>query len=419
MSGKPKRNPFGLPQAVNPEWFRVEPKAQADDGTSSANVYVYDAIDPWWGLDPQEFVQAIDSLDVDQINLYVNSPGGSVYGAQAMTAALQRSPANITAYVDGLAASAASFLITAADEVVMAPGAEIMIHDALTITYGNASDHEKSMTQLNRLSDTIAGQYAAKAGGDPADWRQIMQGEQWYSAQEAVDAGLADRIADNDDEEDAEQAFDLSMFAFAGRSHAPDPAMPHREKRKSLPARLVAALTGSPKPSKRLAEPDDTQEKEVGRMPDIKKVTDRLGLAAEATEDEIVNAIEALATPKPPTLPEGMRVVDSAVFEQLQADAIAGREARQEQVQNRRKQVVDSAITEGKIPAGRRDHYLALIDADEEGITDLLKSIPANTIPVAPKGNGGSVDDSTDEDVRAVALYNKFRPSFKKIAEEA
>src|SRR5438874_6215527 len=106
MSGKPKRSPFGLRQAIDQEWFRVEAKVQADDGPSSANVYVYDAIDPWWGLDPQEFVQAIDGLDVDQINLYVNSPGGSVYGAQAMTAALQRSPATITAFVDGIAASA-------------------------------------------------------------------------------------------------------------------------------------------------------------------------------------------------------------------------------------------------------------------------------------------------------------------------
>jgi ATP-dependent protease ClpP protease subunit len=422
MSGKPKRNPWGLPQAINPEWFRVEPKAVAENGATSADVYVYDAIDPWWGLDPQQFVQAIDSLDVDQINLYVNSPGGSVYGAQAMTAALDRSTATITAYVDGLAASAASFLITAADEVVMAPGAEIMIHDALTITWGNAAEHEKSTNQLNRLSDTIAGQYAAKAGGDPAEWRQIMQGEQWYSAQEAVDAGLADRIAGADDEEqDVENLFDLSVYAYAGRSHAPNPAMPRRApaQRPSAFSRIAAALTSPSRAHKRPAEPDGPithENKEVERMPDIKKVTDRLGLSAEATEDDIVNAIDGLEKPTTPAkLPEGVVAVDKAQFEALKADAAEGREARKEQIANRRDDVVNMAVTDGKIPAGRRDHYRNLLDLDEEGTTEVLNKLESNTIPLVAKGNGGSVDDSTDED----AVYNKFFPKSADTAKGA
>jgi ATP-dependent protease ClpP protease subunit len=417
MSGNQKRNPFGLPQAMNPEWFRVEAKAQASDGSTSADVYVYDAIDPWWGLDPQEFVQSIDALDVDQINLYVNSPGGSVFGAQAMTAALQRSSATVTAYVDGLAASAASFLITAADEVVMAPGAELMIHDAAGITVGNAADHAKSMDTLNRLSDTIAGMYAAKAGGTAQDWRTVMQDEQWYSAQEAVDAGLADRIAgdDEDDPQQVENRFDLTVFAYAGRSHAPNPAMPTREERKSPFKRVVAALTNSPKAKNRPAEPDATQDKEVGRMPDIKKVTDRLGLSAEATEDEIVNAIEGLAKPKAEPLPDGIVPVDKVQFDQLVADAAAGREARTEQVTNRRDAIVNKAIEDGKIPAGRFEHYRNLVELDEDGTAEVLNKLERNTIPVVAKGNGGSVDDSTDED----ALYNRFFPKNADAVKEA
>lgn len=374
---KPKRNPFGLPQAMNPEWFRFEPVATADDGTTSADVYVYDAIDPWFGLDPQEFVQAVDSLDVDQVNLYVNSPGGSVYGAQAMTAALQRSPAKVTAYVDGLAASAASFLITAADEVVMAPGAELMIHDALAITYGNASEHEKSVTQLNRLSDTIASMYAGKAGGEASDWRSIMQGEQWYSAQEAVDAGLADRIAgDEEDETDVENRFDLSIFAYAGRSHAPNPAMPNRERKSSFASRVIATLTGSPKPSKRPAEPDATTDKEVGRMTDIKKVTDRLGLSAEATE------------------------VDQPI-----ADSQTSHDA---QDRDRRSALVNTWIKSGIIPASRYAHYLDLVEKDEEGMIALFTPTPPSTVAMNRKQNG--VDESTDDAVRADAVYNHFFP---------
>jgi ATP-dependent protease ClpP protease subunit len=209
------------------EWFRMEAPRTTVSGTS-ADVYVYDTIGGWFGgVDPQEFVLGLADLDVDQINLFVNSPGGDVYGAIAMTNALRRHPANITATVDGLAASAASFLITGADEIVMGQNSELMIHDAWGFAIGNAEDMRSMGDDLDRISQNIASMYAAQAGGTADDWRQIMLAETWYSADEAVTAGLADRVdgADAEDETDPEGAFDLSKFQFAGRSQAPKPPL--------------------------------------------------------------------------------------------------------------------------------------------------------------------------------------------------
>jgi ATP-dependent protease ClpP protease subunit len=416
MSGE-QRNPYGIPQAKNPAWFRVDARNEAaEDGTTTANVYVYDAIDGWWGVDPAEFVQAIDALDVDQINLYVNSPGGSIMGAQAMTNALARSSANVTAYVDGIAASAASFLITGANEVVMGAGSQLMIHDGIGLTWGNAADHQATIDILDRMSNGIAARYAAKAGGTADEWRQVMKAEAWYDADEAIAAGLADRKADADpdeDPDDIENRFDLSMYAYAGRSHAPKPPMPGHATAtvaaNSGRQGFLSTLLNLPKRgTSRPAEPDDTTNhtEEVEQMPDIKKVTDRLGLSAEATEDEIVNAIDALAPRGASSLPEGMRAIDSAQYDALVADAAAGREAREEQNTARRAATVENAIKAGKIPAGRRDHYAALLERDEEGMTDWLNELPANTIPVTTLGNSGGVDEATDED----ALYKNFFP---------
>lgn len=206
-------------------WFRMEAPRASASGTS-ADVYVYDVIGGWFGgVDPGEFVLALADLDVDQINLFVNSPGGDVYGAIAMTNALRRHPANITATVDALAASAASFLITGADEVVMGQNSELMIHDAWGFAIGNAEDMRTRGDDLDRISQNIASMYAAQAGGTADDWRQIMLAETWYSADEAVESRLADRVDGSESEQDPENAFDLSRFEFAGRSRAPKPPL--------------------------------------------------------------------------------------------------------------------------------------------------------------------------------------------------
>lgn len=165
-----------------------------------AKVYVYDVVGGY-DLTAADFVQRLDALDATGIDLHINSPGGYVFDGVAIFSALKNHKADVTTYIDGLAASAASFVAMAGDEIVIEKPARMMLHDAMGVGIGNAADMREYADLLDETSDIIAGIYADRAGGKPADWRKVMlaNGEKgtWYSAHAAVDAGLADRVAND------------------------------------------------------------------------------------------------------------------------------------------------------------------------------------------------------------------------------
>lgn len=146
-------------------------------------------------LDATEFVQAVHGITAKNIDLHVNSPGGFVWDGMVMYEALKSHKATVTAHVDGLAASAASFLIQAADHRIMATGSRGMVHDAQVVAFGSPAEVREAADLGDAVSDDIASIYAERAGGKPAAWRTAMRATTWYSAQQMVDAGLADRVA--------------------------------------------------------------------------------------------------------------------------------------------------------------------------------------------------------------------------------
>jgi len=194
-----------------------------EDG-AAAVLRLYDPIDSWggeWGVSAKEFAAALDEITTDEIRLHINSPGGEVFEGIAILNALRNHPARVTTVVDGLAASAASFIAMGGDEVVMSRNAEMMIHDAWGLGIGNAADMRDLADRLDHLSNNIASVYAGKAGGSTEDWRAHMVAETWYTADEAVASGLADRT--DDKAERVENRFDLGVFQYAGRDKAPAP----------------------------------------------------------------------------------------------------------------------------------------------------------------------------------------------------
>jgi ATP-dependent protease ClpP protease subunit len=146
-------------------------------------------------LDAAEFVQAVHALDAKAIDLHINSPGGFVWDTVSMYEALRAHPATVHTHVDGLAASAASFLALAGDTVETAKGSRWMIHDAQIVAMGSPAEVREYADLGDAISNDIAGIYADRAGGKPAAWRTAMQATTWYSAAEAVDAGLAQRVS--------------------------------------------------------------------------------------------------------------------------------------------------------------------------------------------------------------------------------
>lgn len=161
-------------------------------------LYVHGVIGGY-DADASEFVQAVHGIDAKTMDVHINSPGGFVYDGVAMYEALQAHPAAVAVHIDGLAASAASFLAQAGDSVEIAKAGRMMIHDAQGIGMGSPADMREYADLLDAVSNDISGIYAARAGGKPAAWRTAMSATTWYSASQAVDAGLADRVSGTSD----------------------------------------------------------------------------------------------------------------------------------------------------------------------------------------------------------------------------
>lgn len=184
------------PRAGARSWYRIENKAN-----ETATIYVYDFIGEW-GVSAQDFVNDLRGVKAQALDVHINSEGGEVFDGLAIYEAIRQHKAGVTVYVDGLAASAASFIAMAGDTVIMAARARMMIHDAHGLCIGNSRDMRELAGLLDDLSDNIADIYAERAGGSRQQWRDAMRGNEassdgtWYDAQAAVDAGLADEIAE-------------------------------------------------------------------------------------------------------------------------------------------------------------------------------------------------------------------------------
>lgn len=170
-------------------WYQI---VNAD--TDTATVRIYDEIS-FWGVDADTFSNDINSITAPTIIVAINSPGGSVFEGIAIYNILRVHPARIVTRVDGLAASAASFIAQAGDERVMVSGSQMMIHDAWCVSVGNADDHRAAAEFCEKQSANIAQIYAERSALFDADhYAGLMASETWMSAGEAVDAGLADRV---------------------------------------------------------------------------------------------------------------------------------------------------------------------------------------------------------------------------------
>lgn len=185
--------------------------ARSSDKQSEGAMYIYEAIGGWFGGVTADGVrQALDALrGVETLNIYINSEGGDVFEAKAIYAQLQRFNAKKVVHIDGLAASAATFIAMAGDEIVTAPEATWMIHDAWGIEVGNADAMRAYADRLDMLSADIAQIYSKRTGTSVDEMRELMKAETWMNAQEALDKKFTDRIAsygDDDDEEEDEKA---------------------------------------------------------------------------------------------------------------------------------------------------------------------------------------------------------------------
>ena len=179
-----------------------------------------------WDNTAKDVSEQLKGFDGAPVTVRINSGGGDVYEGIAILNTLRGYAGEVTTVVESIAASAASFIaVGAGGKVVARPNAEVMIHKAWTMLSGNADDVEKVKADLARQDVKIAGIYAGKAGGELDDWLGRMSAETWYTASEALDAGLIDEV------QDAKQPVEASMggrrvlaqFKYSNRAAAPPP----------------------------------------------------------------------------------------------------------------------------------------------------------------------------------------------------
>lgn len=150
------------------------------------------------GVTAKQFATDLKKLGaVSTIDLRINSDGGVVTDARAMYNLLVEHKAKVITHIDGIAASAASFVAMAGAEIEIAEGGFVMIHNARGVTIGEAEDHERMATVLRQVNQTIVDTYVARTKQDDKKIKKWMADETWFDGKEAVANGFADRIVEN------------------------------------------------------------------------------------------------------------------------------------------------------------------------------------------------------------------------------
>lgn len=181
------------------KWKMKKIQAKAAEIMIYGDISTYDS---WWddsAVTPQKFNDELKALgdDVDEISVRINSNGGSVFAGVAIHSMLKRHKAKITVYVDGIAASIASIIAMAGDEIVMPNGSMLMIHNPWTFAMGNAKEFRKLADDLDEIGGSMMDIYVARTGVDRDELTQLLDDETWMSATTAVEKGFATRVEED------------------------------------------------------------------------------------------------------------------------------------------------------------------------------------------------------------------------------
>jgi ATP-dependent Clp protease protease subunit len=166
----------------------------------SADIFIYEDVGQGWfgGVSAKDFAADLKKLgDVDTINLHLNSPGGDVFDGIAIYRLLVDHKARIVVHIDGLAASIASVIAMAGDEISISEAGFVMIHNASGLAFGDANEMRRLANLLETINGTIADVYHSRTGKERDELLALMEAETWMTATEAVEMGFATKLVEN------------------------------------------------------------------------------------------------------------------------------------------------------------------------------------------------------------------------------
>lgn len=199
----------------------------------SGDIFIYgDIVTYAWDEYPEDhnartFKEDLDALgEVENINVYINSPGGSVFEGVAIHNMLKRHKAKIHVYIDALAASIAGVIAMAGDVVYMYMNSMLMVHQPWTFARGNAADFRKAADDLDRIGESAVQSYLQKSGDKLTEekLKEMLDAETWLSANEAKQYGLCDVVLEAN-----EMAASISDELFAKYKNVPRELMKQRK----------------------------------------------------------------------------------------------------------------------------------------------------------------------------------------------
>ena len=173
------------------QWYQITAKKD------NAEILIYEQIGKGWddsGVGAKKFVEDLQALDVSNIDLHINSPGGNVFEGNAIYNALKAHKAKINVTIDGVAASIASVIAMSGDKIEMPENAMMMLHDPSGLVIGTAKDMRKMATAMNKIKTGLVAAYHNKTGMERDEISVMMEDETWMTAQEAVEMGFADEM---------------------------------------------------------------------------------------------------------------------------------------------------------------------------------------------------------------------------------
>lgn len=168
----------------------------------------YIAQDSWFDDDitPKQFKSELIASEGDVI-VWINSPGGDVFAASQIYNMLKEYNGKVTVKIDGIAASAASVIAMAGNEILMSPVAMMMIHNPATVIFGDALDLQSGIDMLSEVKESIVNAYEQKSKLPRNKISKMMDAETWFSANKAVELGFADKVLYEDNQEETTDGF--------------------------------------------------------------------------------------------------------------------------------------------------------------------------------------------------------------------
>lgn len=333
----------------------------------SADIYIYNEISSWEWEDTtsaQSFRKDLEALgNVKKLNVMINSPGGSVGDGLTIASLLQRHKAYVTAYVDGMACSIASVIACAADKLVMGRSSLLMIHNALTWTYGNAKDLRKQADDLDAVTGSLRQMYLMKAGDKLTEEKviELMDNESWLSAKECVELGLCDEILETN-----------KMVA-------------------KLPSKFKGMYNNIPKELL-------NQMNEVNEMDKVENKETEVVETVEATETEVEEKTEETVEP---------------VVEETETTEETATETKEEVVDEKESKIEELEKTIEDLKNEKTELETKLNEANEKVIA--LNDKVAELSPIVDKYNDKLAQE---EEIKNTEMLNEKREYFKNKFEQ-